>query len=307
MTKLFIIGNGFDRDHELKTSYDNFREYLISNTPIETNHLIMPEPLQLPEGEIEYDEIEVLSMLFYLISEAESSNDMWSNVEASLACLNYAEILDCYDYMDLWKMAKNNEDISSNLVIPTLTIQQLFSEWINTIDVNKAKIKKDFRKLLSKKDLFLTFNYTNTLEEIYNVSSNNICYIHGRQNEEILFGHGDIHSDEKADYFMANYIGAEKNLAEIHEGLRKRTDIALSKNADFFERLADDNIYEIYSYGFSFSGVDTIYIKKICERVNTQKVTWYFHDFDQENHNDYIEILKKNGFKGCFHTFNISQ
>ncbi|WP_223546835.1 AbiH family protein [Priestia aryabhattai] len=33
MSNLFIIGNGFDLDHGLSTSYENFRKYLITKYP----------------------------------------------------------------------------------------------------------------------------------------------------------------------------------------------------------------------------------------------------------------------------------
>lgn len=105
---------------------------------------------------------------------------------------------------------------------------------------------------------------------------------------------------------MKNYIGSENGLVEIHEQLRKKTEIALKENMHFFENLTDSNISEIYSYGFSFSEVDMIYLKEICKRMNTQKLIWYFNDFDEWNHNDYIDILIKCGFKGDFSTFNIS-
>lgn len=177
MNKLFIIGNGFDIAHCLKTSYDDFRKHLISDTKIEMDRLVIPESTQIPDGGIEYNEIDILSMLFFLISEAESNAEKWNNIEASLANLNFdeafdygSEVLDKDGDLDLWKTSFNNEDIASNLLIPTLTIQDLFSEWVKTIDIHCAKAKKDFLKLIDQQDLFLTFNYTNTLEEIYNIS-----------------------------------------------------------------------------------------------------------------------------------------
>ncbi|KXI45180.1 hypothetical protein ACS95_00385 [Bacillus cereus] len=309
--KLFVIGNGFDISHGLKTTYDDFRKYLISDHEIEMDSLVIPESTQMPDGEIKYNELEILSMLFFLISEAESNTEKWSNVEASLANLNFDEAFDCYSEvldkdgdLDLWKTSYNNEDIASNLVIPSLTIQQLFSNWINTIDIISVKTKVDFLKLIEEEDLFLTFNYTDTLEGVYHVSNERICYIHGKQNEEIYFGHGN--NEDKTDYYMKNYIGSENGLVEIHEQLRKKTEIALKENMHFFENLTDSNISEIYSYGFSFSEVDMIYLKEICKRMNTQKLIWYFNDFDEWNHNDYIDILIKCGFKGDFSTFNIS-
>ncbi|MEC2037519.1 bacteriophage abortive infection AbiH family protein [Bacillus altitudinis] len=311
MSGLFVIGNGFDISHGLKTSYDDFRKYLISDIKIETDYLIEPESRMDQDGGILYDEVEVLSMLFYLISEAESNTEKWSNVEASLANLDFSQVFDYYDEVldkdgdiDFWKTSYNNEDIASNLVIPTLTIQQLFSEWINTIVISEVKTKVDFIELIKNEDLFLTFNYTETLEEVYEVSNEQVCYIHGKQNEEIYFGHG--YTDDKTDYYLAKHIGSENSISEIYESLRKKTELALEDKMYFFDSLSKSNIKEIYSYGFSFSEVDMLYMKEICKRLDTRKVVWYFNDFDQHSHNDYKNNLVECGFKGNFSTFNIS-
>lgn len=312
MSKLFIIGNGFDLSHGLKSSYDDFREYLIKDTKIEQGYLVLPEAKQMPDGEILYNETDVLSLLFYLISEAESDNEKWSNIEESLGVLSFDNAFDYNDEVfdrdgdvDLWKTAYNNEDTASNLVIPTLTIQQLFSKWIDTITLEDVESKVDFLKLLGENNIFLNFNYTDTLEEIYEISRQKICYIHGRRDEEIYFGHGSI--EDKIDFYMSNYIGSENYLVEIHEQLCKKTEDALNSNIEFFEGLTDIRIKEIYSYGFSFNEIDKIYLKEICFRLNTSEVKWYFNDYDKENHNEYINMLRKCGFKGEFNTFSINE
>ena len=37
MTKLFIIGNGFDLAHGMKTRYSDFRDYLIDEYDVDEN------------------------------------------------------------------------------------------------------------------------------------------------------------------------------------------------------------------------------------------------------------------------------
>lgn len=315
MNKLFIIGNGFDCAHSLKTNYDDFRDYLLSNHPeINMNEFITPEAVQQPDGGVEYDETEVLSMLFYLINEAENNTDKWCDIESSLGRLDFSEAFDWYDDIfdkdgdiDLFKTAYRNEDISSVLVSPTVTIQELFSQWINTINISSVEPSGDFQMLLSDNDKFLTFNYTETLEEVYGVKEENICHIHGKQNEEIFFGHGN--SKDYTDYFQKNHIGSEDNLTLIHKKLRKKTEVALEKNLDFFtnlENLENLEIGEIYSNGFSFSEVDEVYLVEICNRINTENIVWYFNDYDNvSKRKGYEDILKKCGYKGTYDTFHI--
>ncbi|TYS60716.1 hypothetical protein FZD47_21140 [Bacillus infantis] len=312
MTKLFIIGNGFDQDHKLKTSYNDFREYLLSQHPeINMEEFNAPTEHYDKDGERVYDRVEVLSMLFFLINEAENNTEWWSELESSLGHLDFSpafdyneDILDEDGHVHYFRTANRNEDIGSGLVIPTLTIQHLFADWINNIDLNAAKVKSDFQRLVSVQDCFLSFNYTDTLEEIYKIAEDNVCHIHGKQNEKIFFGHGN--TEDQTDYYMQMYIGSEDSLNAINRQLLKNTDEAIENNLDFFDDLEKANIKEIYSYGFSFGKVDHIYLKEIFSRINTENVMFYLNDYDYYNHDEYQQILINCGYKGTFDTFHIA-
>lgn len=312
MTKLFVIGNGFDLAHGLKTSYEDFRNYLLLEYPeIQMDSLVLPNETPLPNGGISYNDQEVLSMLFYLINNAEKNDEKWCDIENSLGYLDFSdafdwlgEIRDKDGGIDFWKTSTRNEDISSQLVIPTIKIQKFFWEWINSITIYSATPKEDFMKLLNKGDQFLTFNYTETLEVVYDIHPADICHIHGKQNEEIFFGHGN--SEDYYDSYMQSNIGSQDSLKKIDDQLRKDTYTALERKMGFFENLNSVEITAVYSYGFSFNQVDTIYIKEISKRINTENVTWYFNNFDIPNMGKYIRILKDCGFKGEFNTYHIN-
>lgn len=310
MNKLFLIGNGFDIDHDLKTSYEDFRQYLLENNPeINMNYLVVPEETMQPDGGITYNENEVLSMLFYLINEAESNTEKWSDIECSLGCLNFDEAFEWWDIrdkegdIDLPKTARRNEGIASQLEIPTLTIQNLFTEWIDTIEIDLVVPKEEFRRLVDINDCFLTFNYTETLEEVYEVPQENICHIHGKQGEEIFFGHGNL--EDNTELYMRKYIGSENSLNKINRELRKQTEAALINNRVFFDNLVGTDVKEIYSYGFSFSEVDKIYLKEIFNKIDTENIIWYFNDFDKWNHSQYKITLEECGYEGTYSTFHI--
>jgi hypothetical protein len=313
VANLFIIGNGFDLDHGLETSYNHFRKYLLSNYPdIKLDELIVPNERHLPDGGVEYDDVEVLSMLFYLINMAEQNEEKWSNIETALGALDFSEVFDWFDDIldkdgdvDMWKTAYRNEDLASQLVIPTTKIQYFFWDWVNSISLHSARPKRDFIKLLKDEDQFLSFNYTETLEIVYDISSEDICYIHGKQYEEIFFGHGN--KEDYYDIYMVSHIGSQDGLSKIDEQLKKNTDKALEENMDFFESLRDANIINIYSYGFSFNEVDAIYFRELCKIINTENVTWYFNDYDKYDVEKYMEYLKNCEFKGVFKTFHISE
>ncbi|MFB5934557.1 AbiH family protein [Peribacillus frigoritolerans] len=174
---------------------------------------------------------------------------------------------------------------------------------MNTISLDSVETNGDFRKLVNDQDLFFTFNYTDTLEEVYGIQEDNICHIHGKQNEEIFFGHGNF--EDYTGSCIEKHIGTQDSLSKIYDQLRKRTDEALDNNLDFFYSLEEADINKIYSYGFSFSEVDMVYLQEICNQVNTKNMIWYFNNFDVSKHNKYKDVLRKCGYTGAFNTFHI--
>lgn len=52
--------------------------------------------------------------------------------------------------------------------------------------------------MIEQEDKFLTFNYTCTLEIVYEIEDRNICHIHGQQYEDIYFGDGN--RDDKTEF-----------------------------------------------------------------------------------------------------------
>ncbi|PTI84479.1 hypothetical protein BU077_06495 [Staphylococcus warneri] len=315
MHKLFIIGNGFDISHQLMTSYADFRDFLINEyniSAINCEEIVgtSPEPIELPDGGIEYDEKEMVKFLVCLIDKTDySKENNWSELEQDLAYLDYENLFpDREDYLDkdgdinYWHIARINEDTSANLIIPTTYIKDLFSDWVQSIYINGAKPKKEVKELINNSSLFLSFNYTKTLEYVYQIKNEDICYIHGNQCEEIQFGHGD--KIGRHDEHSQRNIGSENNLETIDKLLLKDTEDILQNHIDFFNSL--NNIEEVYSYGFSYGEVDDIYIKTIIKNLNTEKVTWYFNDYDKENHEIYKNKISSFGFKGTFDVFHIN-
>lgn len=311
MVKLFIIGNGFDLSHGLQTSYEHFRKYLLSNSEIQIDELVVPETTLQADGSETFDRTEVMSLLFYLINEAEDDIEMWKDVETSLGKLDYtAAFYDVPTVFDkdgdenYFKTAYTFEDIAYSLKSAVLRIQDLFKDWIDTINIDNVSPKDSFLQIIGESDLFLTFNYTETLEEIYHIPKSNICYIHGKQNEEIFFGHGE--DNETSENFSKYHIGAQDVITELHTELRKKTEQAIELNLSFFAAFKDLDVIEIFSYGFSYSTVDQIYLIKLCDVIDTSKVIWYLNDFDKHSHEQYREKIISAGFKGTFNTFTIN-
>ena len=280
VSKLFIIGNGFDSAHGLATSYDEFRKYLCDtymNGKSGGNDMPMvPTVTMGSKGEDICDMEEVAKFLVYLISRAEGNGSKWSDLEASLGRLDYDEAFDMLPEeldndgdINYWRELYNNEDMASNLYTVVSYVKDLFAKWVDDIDIEIAKVKQGFCSLIERGDIFLTFNYTDTLEKVYRINKESVCHIHGKQGEDILFGHGN--TKDYTDEYMGKNIGSENALSELDNFLKKDTKRALKEHECFFDGI-DDTIKEVYSIGFSFADVDLIYMKEICRKLSVDVV-----------------------------------
>lgn len=304
MSKLFIIGNGFDMAHGIKSSYEDFHKYLDRN--YEEKDCFYPELITMPDGDEFFNEDENVTFIKTVISNIEG--DTWSKLEESLG---YLELSDFFEEVSDLKDIYNNEDISRNICNALLETPNYFSEWIDEdIDLSDIKVKEGFKNLISIDDLFLSFNYTGTLEEIYEIK--NVCHIHGCNScgDKLLLGHGNFNNS----FSSRVPIGAENYISKLYTGLIKDTCGAIKKHQDFFNKITN-KIESIYSYGFSFGEVDLIYIKEILSKLDTKKVTWYFNKFEDNNGktndaeiNEFTNKLKNYlGFKGEINTFTIDK
>lgn len=104
----------------------------------------------------------------------------------------------------------------------------------------------------------------------------------------------DDDDDEEFEGFD-EYIGITYAFSSLKRLLWKDTRTAIKHSKGFFDRLSKVN--KIYSYGFSFSEVDMPYIEEIAKIVVPRQTRWYFNQYDMENNKEYIEMVKKLGFK----------
>lgn len=312
MKKLFIIGNGFDRAHGLRTGYENFHKYLKATYPdADENVDQLPYVFQDKDGGLDCDDNEAVGFLMRIITQAEPDSKQWSALEESLGILDYSEVfdglieqIDNEGDVDLWSNAYQNEDTANDLSVVIEKLSDYFTDWIETLDLSKTRQIASFKKLIESDDIFLNFNYTETLEMVYQIKNENVCHIHGKRGETLILGHGREEKEEEYSRNMGWYTGAEDILSEIHNMLKKDTGRAINRHEKFF-RLLNKGIDSIYSHGFSFGEVDQPYIKKICEILPTENITWYLNDFDKSQLSLFEKQLRCAGFKGKISTFSV--
>lgn len=326
---LFLIGNGFDLAHHMNSSYDDFRRYVqkrhgystiarASYEDLDIGDLYKAEVGVAPDGGAYYDEDEAASLVYQLICIAEPKGDLWRDLEASLAHLEYAY---CFDHLpqmtdregdtDHFAQMHNNEDRAAELLEVVPYITTLFNEWADTLKTDKVVPRRLFQRLIDPvSDQFVNFNYTPTLQDVYGAKK--VAHIHGMQGGHLEFGHGDTERSLYDEYEGTLY-GAEGHLQQTHDKLRKDTPAIVARNKGLFSTFKNSTVGNVYSYGFSFGDVDLHYVRELAKRLTRNDMTWYLHkrrrrsNFGKIMENDKIhtqkQLLRKNGWMGKVQTF----
>jgi len=274
--KLYIIGNGFDLHHGIKSSYWDFKEYL---------------------DDIDFELVDKLEKYF-------GSDSLWSEFEETLADLDTDEIVDeCRGFLksygaDDWSDADHHDyqyELQNRIDLITEILKQRFTEWILQLSIPETANRN--KVVIDKNALFITFNYTDTLERLYRISSSNILYIHNKaidNNSTLILGHSrnpqssktfsELYNDEDSD---PRDVEGNQILDNYFVETYKSTKTILKESKKFFESLIQ--LEFIYVYGHSLSEVDKPYFQEIANIIDKSKVSWKvsFH-----NRNDLVNFKK---------------
>ncbi|GBD82847.1 hypothetical protein TEHD86_1569 [Tetragenococcus halophilus subsp. halophilus] len=247
MTRLFVIGNGFDLAHGIPSTFNHFKEYLRSTYSYdyhETPSMWIQSLTDQDGGEI-YEMEKCAHIIDSLVCKScediseKKDRENWSIFEKALGYLDYSsmeeEIFAQYDKEGDINHSHTDaiyEDAYRDLTNVILKLPKLFSEWIegislptNSFPVFNLNTYHYFRQLIEGDDVFLTFNYTETLEELYEV--NNITHIHGNRDSPIV-GHNNASQAEEKVYSQDIYIN------DLNRALKKPTKKIIKENEDFF-------------------------------------------------------------------------
>lgn len=307
--KLFIFGNGFDRAHNLPTKYCQFREWLIKKygVCVEDEEIDLPDYRTNYKGLEGYDEKQFANFFVHLIDDADSNSeieDKWCCFEEDLAKLRWELILDSVEYeyddendFDPWKTENKLSIKAQTCGDSNHILRTYFREWITYINELINEMGDDsknlfFEKIFGDSDKYLTFNYTNTLEQLYKIK--NVCHIHGSiaKWEELIFGHCDPGYPQK-DFKEYEY-NAYEIFERIYKGYIKDTKKQIERNSEFFNSI--NGVDEIYLFGLSFGDVDAPYFRhvfKICQQLKTINL----NVFEAGQYDSIMTKLKEYGAK----------
>lgn len=276
---LFVIGNGFDLAHGLETSYGDFRDYL---------------------EEVDWSYLESLENMFGYSIDSDKEylkNCLWKDFETNLSQVDDIGIIDEGERVDLGlesgdvgieDILRDHWDEQYNFI---KRLNDFVMSWISEVNIDvQRKITN-----INEEDLFITFNYTLLLEQLYNIDKSNILHIHGSIDEDDIdpvIGHGNKEkimqldetckkSSEKFHEKKAAIYGA---LSNFYKNTLKDVDYFLSINKPFFNRLK--NVKSVSIIGHSLGNVDMPYFRQIYNNVN-QDTIWNIYYYSEDSIIDY--------------------
>lgn len=177
MKTLYVIGNGFDLHHDIRSAYKDFRIWL------EKNHSAL------------LSEIDSIYPNSY-------DNSWWNQFEENLG---YPELKTSIENAiffakqeradkferDLYVDDENGKElINIDLGELVRKIENTFHDWV--VRLNRPNPLKKIKMELDD-SLCISFNYSNTLEDLYH--ADNVVHLHGQvkedgSGEEFVLGHG---------------------------------------------------------------------------------------------------------------------
>jgi hypothetical protein len=265
--KLFIIGNGFDVHHGIPSKYSYFGKYL---TAVDTRS-------------------------WQTINEyLHVDKDFWACFEERLASFDEDAVIDYAEKFlvgygaDDWSDADHhNFEYEIEQIVDALSrkLRDHFSAWIRQLSSPASGSFSTVRSIDSNA-LYLTFNYTPTLENVYSVPSENVLHIHGNATiptDQIIIGHGWERLDEEKlssniDEDTDTRVAGGYRLIDVYFAETfKPTDFIIGENGEFFDSISDTE--DVFVLGHSLSDVDSPYIYEVIRKISpSAKWIVSYHD-----------------------------
>ena len=304
---LYIIGNGFDLMHGVNSSYKSFRDYL-----------------------------EKRGTLLWALEHYLKADDIWANFEEALGHFNMnamagqfnvGQMLDINGVFDEDAGAAEYYMAAEMAAYPIMEVARelpgRFREWVDRLEIGTED--RPLKNLFSDERV-LCFNYTEFVEELYGVSENHVCYIHGCRKkrkgcprQKLILGHRPGANDteytliegvKKKNSYRKQMIDLAqeevvRNILQSDEELTKDCASIIAANQNFFDSLK--NVATVIVIGHSLSPVDWDYFRQVAD--NIPKAHWYFgcHGIhDLENMEQLVGELGIKSQTSVFRTDKIS-
>lgn len=271
MKNLYIIGNGFDKHHEIPSGYRDFHGWLNDKNP---------------------ELVEQIDELYGY------SDDLWGNFEVELGNLDKPSVAsEIYAENQADELSEHYErSFHAGAIVAGDTvgeiynkIREMFPAWVKSLPAadtcKKIKIDKE-------DSFFITFNYTDTLLDVYGIPLDDILFIHGRAsdsaNRHLVLGHGksreEIQREAEAKFDEETHPAFIQTVEAVERQvnmMKKNTSRIIDDNQSTWEAMKD--VQHIYCYGLSMSPVDMPYLQKIVASIDSKHVIWHANVFGNDD------------------------
>lgn len=254
--RLYIIGNGFDIRHGLPTGYKHFKSYVAKNN----QELYDSIEEYIPAGD-EWNELEsALGEIDYEL--------ILQNSEMFLASYNTDDWSDAYHHDYQYEVDKITRMLSARL-------KKQFADWVKGINIADADNSEQYIPPIPRESLYFSFNYTNTLQQIYAVPDEQIIHIHGNcsYDDDLILGHSF-----RVEKSLNPYIGPDQDtrIAEAYDSIDEYFGNTFKPSEDIIEDIIKEervffsslkNVDEVIVLGHSLAEVDGKYFAEINKSI----------------------------------------
>jgi len=310
MKNLIIIGNGFDKAHNLKTTYNEFIEDLFNryfSTPDKYPNIVS----SLPQNIRNYPELKdyiiknptpnftelihgkpnfknrFIGILLYDLAVHN-----WCDIEYKY----FIELLNSTDLGNSKRPYANSKKLNDDFEV----IKRYLSEYLIE-EEKQAKKLESYENLFKKfadsnNTLILNFNYTRTLNTLYgNVIKCPLMHIHGKLEDKtnpMIFGYAANNEQTRKLYEFND----NEYLKNIKKNLYKRTNNknGLNKflgenNGEIYKRYPERKI-DIFIFGHSCGLSDNLILKEIFNHEAISSIKIFYYDTPENYFDTQVNI-----------------
>lgn len=262
---LYIIGNGFDLHHGIQSSYRAFGEYLKA---------------------VDHATYQVVERYF------DVNAAFWAEFEARLAHFDSDTLIeDASDFLmpygaEEWSDAYHHDyqyEIEQVVDAISKTLRARFGDWIRQLRIPDAPPIENLRLPIDPSASFLNFNYTRSLQHLYNVPDQNILHIHGAASDPealLVLGHGWEPDDNLDPYRISTdpenadtrVVEGQALVDSYFKETFKPTEEIIQRYQAFFRKLA--TVEKILVMGHSVSEVDYPYFQEVIRNIDASRSRW---------------------------------
>ncbi len=281
MSRLFIIGNGYDMARRGDTGYTDFRKWLIrtyaedymyaniDETDFTIYNRISSIPSHIYEGLMKFNNEAEKADYYQFCNESDAVRKQfvatlfleemqhleWNRLEANLSYLPIRFFAEEWEKQNKEKNTSLPSSLGTTVsreveLVTSMPseLQILFAEWVASLPETSEKVKEHgFEKRVIKEiksdDTFIIFNYTTTIEDLFHYQK--------QPNTEDVFYHihgvkNDKrvvigHNDKSKTRFDTSLCNTDDYIQECYVALRKPSEIIISQNKALWNRVKENS------------------------------------------------------------------